>query len=205
MVDFNNDNKKIDTALHGLAEQVAGKAAASTVNSLAAAVNTKAEQSALAAETAAREAADAALQGGITALTPRAGAQLLKTFELTETCSEFTVPLQDIAWDQWKAVHILVDITSTSSLQVQIMIDSNTISYVDGNDQADRDTHSNLGHVIFYPMFDGRKKAEFIVLHEGRLGLTGRQYRDFNALNIKCSTKDIKALPGTEITVWGEK
>lgn len=61
MADFNSDNEALDTALHALAEQAAGKADTSTVSALAVAVSKKAEQSALAAEAAAREAADAAL------------------------------------------------------------------------------------------------------------------------------------------------
>ena len=62
MADFNSDNQKTDAALHGLAEQAAGKADAAAltaaVNRVSALENGKADQSTLAAEQAARQNAD---------------------------------------------------------------------------------------------------------------------------------------------------
>ncbi|MBP3509465.1 hypothetical protein [Oscillibacter sp.] len=156
------------------------------------------------AEKAAREAADTALGARVDALVPKAGVQLLKTVGLEESISEFTVPLDDIDWSQWKAVHVLFDITSTYSSQAEVLINSNTIAYVYGNNLTDRSQHSNFGHLIFYPMFDSRMKVELISLQEGKVTATGYQYQNFTQFRVKFGSSE-KAFPGTEITVWGEK
>ena len=62
MADFNNDNTKIETALHGLAEQAAGKAdaaaLAAAVSRVTALEDGKADKTALSAEQTARQNAD---------------------------------------------------------------------------------------------------------------------------------------------------
>ena len=88
MEDFNHDNQKVEAALHGLAEQTAGKADASTVNSLTAQVSKKAEKTALAADVAALRAENLWVKLGEATLT-KAAAELSVTVPNAELYDYF--------------------------------------------------------------------------------------------------------------------
>ncbi len=88
MADFNHDNETMDAALHGLAGQVAGKADASTVNSLAAQVSEKAEKTALAADVAVLRAENLWVKLGEAMLT-KAAAELSVTVPNAELYKYF--------------------------------------------------------------------------------------------------------------------
>ena len=88
MADFNSDNQKVEAALHGLAEQTAGKADASTVNDLTAQVSKKAEKTALAADVAALRAENLWVKLGEATLT-KAAAELSVTVPNAELYKYF--------------------------------------------------------------------------------------------------------------------
>lgn len=192
MVDFNNDNKKIDTALHGLAEQTAGKAAASTVNSLAAAVNTKAEQSALAAETAAREAA-------VAALTPKAGLQLIQTQTLDTSTDTFTFSFSDVDWTEWAVLYLCL---------VPVLSGGNPYVYIHLNGSSNSSGSSNCGCVLaLFPMFSSQMTASGIFF--GSAGITNPgggalRFQGLHSVQYTCSS-NCTMEAGTTIQLWGSR
>jgi len=204
MADFNHDNEKIDAALHGLAGQVAEKADTSTVNSLTAQVGKKAELTALAAEETARKSADTVLQSGIAELAPRAGAQFLKAVTAAETGSSFDIPLDGIDWGQWRSIHILLEVLATDDSSLQILAGINKIAYISGNTSDTDQAKRSIGHLILYPMFDIRMKADLISMHEGKLYHTGYRFCDLDQITLKASSPT-QILSGTEIRIWGAK
>ena len=90
MEDFNGDNAKIDAALKGQAE-------------------------ALAAETAAREAADTALEN-------KSRFTKLKELRITSYATSAELDLSDVDWAQWDKVHL--DMMTTNGQQGSIYINS---------------------------------------------------------------------------------
>ena len=213
MADFNNDNTKIETALHGLAEETAGKADSGTVNALAAEVAQKAEQSALAAEQAARENADnaeqaariaadsaekAAREAADAALDKRAGAQLIHMKTLTESNAYFILSLQDISWADWREVHLLFQpgaYTGTCNLQFN-GFSAATL----GN------TASGPWHIILYPCFTPALTAAGFAhpcTRESAAFSFGLTYESLEFLQISANTGVFQ--PDASVTIWGVK
>ena len=148
MADFNSDNQKTDAALHGLAEETAGKADSGTVNTLAAEVAQKAEQSALAAEQAARENADnaekAAREAADTALGAAHSADVsalrsencwvkLKAVT-TGAVNSVSISVADVDWSQYRKVEIELSIQTNQgqTLEMQINNRSDSIYHQSG-------------------------------------------------------------------------
>lgn len=112
MADFNSDNQKTDAALHGLAEQAAGKADAAALAAAASRVTAledgKADKTALSAEQTARQNADnaekAAREAAVAAL--RNENCWVKLKEMTvEPVNSASMDLSGIDWDQyWQVV-----------------------------------------------------------------------------------------------------
>ena len=213
MADFNNDNTKIETALHGLAEETAGKADSGTVNALAAEVAQKAGQSALAAEQAARENADnaeqaariaadsaekAAREAADAALDKRAGAQLIRVATMTEASDDFAVSLEDINWGDWREVHLVFQ-TEDTSVQCGMKFNGSSTMHVE----------SYLGprwHIITCPCFTpALPLGGFILPFNRGYGpfCFGHPFLDVTSLNI--GTYEGSFLPGTTLTIWGVK
>ncbi len=227
MADFNSDNQKTDAALHGLAQEAAGKADAAALNSLTAKVNQKAEQSALAAETAARqnannaeqtariagdnaekaarEAADGALGARIDALTPKAGAQFIKTVTVTQPGKSVTIPLGGIDWDQWKAVYILMDVYSEANA-AELSMGGEVIGHVDANaTPPDNSPSRKLGLMMLLSMFDGRRLACPLLLTNQDCRFTKLRPQLKNLTQFYLMNDDQDILVGTVCHIWGEK
>ena len=218
--DFNEDNAKIDAALKGLSNKVAGKAAQSAVNSLTQTVNGKADQSALnsltqtvnskadqsdmTAETAAREAADAALEEQVSDLIPKAGLQLLKTVTVNSTCTSFQIPLDDLDWSEWKAVHVLAEIAGTATSSGAVKINGNELTTIYSDSHAAAADRERFGHLVFYPMYDDRSWLRAVCWEELRLRTMARRYQDIETMEIAFDSP-VEVLAGTKVTLWGEK
>lgn len=158
MEDFNSDNAKVDTALAGLAGQVASKASSSTVSSLSTKVNTKAAQSdltaavnrvtalesgkadktTLTAEQTAREAAD-------TALAAKAGAQFIRTVTMTQAANYFSIPLGDINWGDWREMHFVFQ-GAPSSGRCSVSFNGSSALFVDSY-------VAPCWHLVIFPCF----------------------------------------------------
>lgn len=213
MADFNNDNTKIDAALHGLAEETAGKADSGTVNTLSAAVSQKAEQSALAAEQTARQNADsaeqaariaadsvekAAREAADAALDKRAGAQFIRTETMTEASDDFVVSLKDINWGDWREVHLVFQ-TEDTSVQCSMEFNGSSTMHVE----------SYLGprwHIITCPCFAPTLPLGGFILPFNRgygTFCSGSPFQKVTSLSI--STYEGSFLPGTTLTIWGVK
>lgn len=218
MADFNNDNTKIDAALHGLAEETAGKADSGTVNTLSAAVSQKAEQSALAAEQtarqnadsaeqAAREAADAALKTRVDTLTPKAGLQFLRTVTLQTSGSSVYLDLGEIDWNQWKAVHLSLDIYLSNTYNVGVDVGNATCGYLRANDTPpDKgDSNRSLTHIILYPLYDSRRAVCLIYMSSGNSGIANSTSRFQGLRSVHLYNSNTTVLAGTTCDIWGEK
>lgn len=229
MADFNNDNTKIDAALHGLAEETAGKADSGTVNTLSAAVSQKAEQSALAAEQtarqnadsveqaariaadsaekAAREAADAALKTQVDALTPKAGLQFLRTVTLQTSGSSVYLDLGEIDWNQWKAVHLSLDVYLADTYNVGVEVGGANCGYLYSNDTPpDKgDAHRNLIHIMLYPLYDSRHAVCLIYMSPGNSGISDSTSSFQGLRSIHLHNSNTTVLAGTTCDIWGEK
>ena len=217
MADFNNDNTKIEAALHGLAEQAAGKADAAAltaaVNRVSALENGKADKTALSAEQSAREGADsaertarqnadnaekAAREAADAALDKRAGMQLIKTFSLSEENRYFLFTMDNVDWSAWSTVHLVM----------KPVLDSGVKYNCDGGSPS-----MNLGgyrsghfHIVLYPTFDPQ------------IAVIGHYWPKFNGDGYLCGPTLFQNFPGisfsadggnfqagTTVTVWGAK
>lgn len=110
MADFNSDNQKTDAALHGLAEQLSGKAPkpalTAAVNRVTALENGKADKTALEAEAAARQSADSAEQAAREALAAVSGNCEMELITYTGTGVYSSAPTQ-ITFSQTPEVYIV--------------------------------------------------------------------------------------------------
>ena len=226
MEDFNGDNSKVDAALKTLAGQVASKADSATVSSLSAVVNAKAAQSdltaaanrvtalesgkadktALTAEQTAREAADGALGARIDALTPKAGAQFIRTVTLSESGSFVYLNLGEIDWDQWKAVHLSLDVYTANGNGATVVFGTDNAGSVSSNSTPPDNSESRyLNHVLLYPLFDKRRYVCPIVM-----GYSGTafnrcftRFSDLTSISLRGMSTEV--LAGTKCDIWGEK
>lgn len=213
MADFNNDNTKIETALHGLAEETAGKADSGTVNTLSAAVSQKAEQSALAAEQTARQNADsveqaariaadsaekAAREAADAALDKRAGAQFIRTETMTEASKYFSVPLNDINWSEWRELHFIFQAAS-ESVDCDVSFNGHSGMSIDG-------PLGQRWHVIACPCFTPEQPISGFVFPFARtFGTFCSKYSFQDVKYLGVSTSESTLQPGTSVTVWGVK
>lgn len=150
----------------------------------------------------------AALHTAAESLTERAGIQRIKTLTIASSCTEYPISLTDIHWDDWKAIHILVDpYTSTWSTPVNFY-DPNgeCVGIGRGNEESDFSRHTELQHLILYPMFDSRRPVcvFYLSVLSSVLYHTGCAYSDFRTLYIKTDSSE-SLLSGTQIEILGEK
>lgn len=115
MEDFNRDNAAIDAALKGNAEAVA-------------------------AETAAREAAD-------TALGKKAGLQLIQTLTLA-TGSDYASAEINIDWSQWAEVYVVFQLEYKGSMK------SYNLYFLPNDDYLVRTAYSTHVGAVFHPLFN---------------------------------------------------
>ncbi len=219
MADFNSDNQKTDAALHGLAEQAAGKADAAALNSLTGRVNQKAEQSALAAEQAARqnadsaeqaariagdsaekaarEAADGALGARIDALTPKAGFHLINRIELTAAQEAVKLDLTSMDWNQWATVRIQCKPVISGAYRVRY--NNSSLSYMG------EDLYSPF-QIHLYCNFDETMCAygTFWPPYDNKNCFCGPNPIS-NLISFDFSVRNSPFQPGTVIEVWGSK
>ena len=207
MADFNNDNTKIETALHGLAEQAAGKAdaaaLAAAVSRVTALEDGKADKTALSAEQTARQNADnaekAAREAAVAALTPKAGLQLIQTQTLDTSTDTFTFSFSDVDWTEWAVLYLCL---------VPVLSGGNPYVYIHLNGHSNSSGSSNCGCVLaLFPMFSSQMTASGIFF--GSAGITNPgggalRFQGLHSVQYTCSS-NCTMEAGTTIQLWGSR
>lgn len=174
--EFNEGNRKVDEALKELDDQV----------------KTKAEQEALSEETAARTAADEALE-------QKAGMKLISRTTLDQATNWWKPDLTGIDWSQWATVRILMKPVLGSNTTYRVQVNGSSMMYLG-------ETVAGMFHLILFPSFSR---------DVGIFGLFYPRYLDKNTVSfgtplhslqfLEFTTSKNNFLPGTTIEVWGEK
>ena len=199
--EFNADNLKVDTALKKQAASISNLAVQIT-DGLA----EKAEKSDLGTEIGAREAGDTTLGQQISALQPKAGLQKIGTVEIETSGESVSLDLRMIDWKQWKAVHLSLDAYISYSGNVSVILDHFTVGHFFGNQSMPDDSpNRELGHILFYPLFDDRHTVCALIMGNGNasFGYTSNRYVNFNSLTLAGLGGQI--LAGTKCEIYGEK
>ena len=214
-------SKADSSTVSSLTTKVNAKAAQSdltaAVSRITALESGKAEKTALAAEQtarenadnaekAAREAADAALGVRIDDLTPKAGAQFIRTVTLEESGSFVYLNLGEIDWDQWKAVHLSLDVYTANGNGATVVFGTDNAGSVSSNSTPPDNSESRyLNHVLLYPLFDKRRYVCPIVM-----GYSGTafnrcftRFSDLTSISLRGMSTEV--LAGTKCDIWGEK
>ena len=168
MEDFNRDNAAIDAALKGNAEAVA-------------------------AETAAREAAD-------TELGKKAGLQLIQTVTLAAG-SDFASAAINVDWAQWAEVYVVFQLEYKGSMKSYNLYFTPKDIYL-----AWAATSTHVG-VIFYPMFGENLSIEGMTI-SGSAIIAGTPYKDITGIGVSLtasSGKTVAISNGTTVKFYGRK
>lgn len=174
--EFNEGNRKVDEALKELDDQV----------------KTKAEQEALSEETAARTAADEALE-------QKAGMKLINRVTLDTSVRWPTLDLSGIDWNQWATVRILIKPVIDPADTYQVLLNADNSTCV-------AHTLSRRFQMILFPSFD-----ENTIISGLRWPGIYDQYTfvmdaSLQALtNVQIGTTNNPFYPGTVMEVWGQK
>lgn len=166
MEDFNGDNAKIDAALKSQAE-------------------------ALAAETAAREAAD-------TALAEQVGLHTIKTVTQPGNDMAMMVDLSDIDWSQWKAVHIFMELQGTGYFHPNF-----------SGASATSETFAVPGKkcLTLLNMHGGVECVSGILCGYNKPIILGPciTYQNLTYVVLRCSEDNYSIYQGSKVTIKGEK
>ena len=157
MEDFNRDNAAIDAALKGNAEAVA-------------------------AETAAREAAD-------TALGKKAGLQLIQTLTLA-TGSDYASAEINIDWSQWAEVYVVFQ-----------------LYFLPNDDYLVRTAYSTHVGAVFHPLFNENLYIEGTTF-SGSAITAGTLYKDITGIGLSLTASSGKTAvisSGTTVKFYGRK
>ena len=166
--DFNSDNQKIDAALKSNAEAVA-------------------------AETAAREAAD-------TALGKKAGLQLIQTVTLAAG-SDFASAAINVDWAQWAEVYVVFHLEYKGSMK------SYNLYFLPNDDYLVRTSYDHDVGVIFYPVFN--ENLSIVGMAFSGSAVSGNtSYKDITGIGVSLtasSGKTVAISNGTTVKFYGRK
>ena len=166
--DFNSDNQKIDAALKSNADAVA-------------------------AETAAREAAD-------TALGKKAGLQLIQTVTLAAG-SDFASAAINVDWAQWAEVYVVFHLEYKGSMK------SYNLYFLPNDDYLVRTSYDHDVGVIFYPVFN--ENLSIVGMAFSGSAVSGNtSYKDITGIGVSLtasSGKTVAISNGTTVKFYGRK
>ena len=166
--DFNSDNQKIDAALKSNADAVA-------------------------AETAAREAAD-------TALGKKAGLQLIQTLTLA-TGSDYASAEINIDWSQWAEVYVVFQLEYKGSMK------SYNLYFLPNDDYLVRTAYSTHVGAVFHPLFNENLYIEGTTF-SGSAITAGTLYKDITGIGLSLTASSGKTAvisSGTTVKFYGRK
>ena len=168
MEDFNRDNAAIDAALKGSADAVA-------------------------AETAAREAAD-------TALGKKAGLQLIQTVTLAAG-SDFASAAINVDWAQWAEVYVVFHLEYKGSMK------SYNLYFLPNDDYLVRTAYSTHVGAVFHPLFNENLYIEGTTF-SGSAITAGTLYKDITGIGLSLTASNGKTAvisSGTTVKFYGRK
>ena len=168
MEDFNRDNAAIDAALKGNADAVA-------------------------AEPAAREAAD-------TALGKKAGLQLIQTLTLA-TGSDYASAEINIDWSQWAEVYVVFQLEYKGSMK------SYNLYFLPNDDYLVRTAYSTHVGAVFHPLFNENLYIEGMTF-SGSAITAGTLYKDITGIGLSLTASSGKTAVisnGTTVKFYGRK
>lgn len=167
---------------------------------------------ALAAETAARTAGDAALKQELLTVSARAGAQRLLHLTVPSPCAEYTFSLEGVHWEEWKLVHIcLIPVVGDGRYMESISCRANAkgadlFSMTANSPATVYDAGQRTGHLLFFPLFNGDAEARAFCSHsETPVVSASVPYSKLTALSIQSSHSSTLIQTSTVLEVWGEK
>ena len=158
---------------------------------LAAALKSNAE--AVAAETAAREAAD-------TALGKTAGLQLIQTVTLAAG-SDFASAANNVDWAQWAEVYVVFHLEYKGSMK------SYNLYFLPNDDYLVRTSYDHDVGVIFYPVFN--ENLSIVGMAFSGSAVSGNtSYKDITGIGVSLtasSGKTVAISNGTTVKFYGRK
>ena len=192
--EFNADNAKIDAALKGLSDPVAGKAAQSAVDALTQSVSSKADAATVAALS--QTVSGKADQADVDALTAKAGWKLIQNVQLTEDNKSVHQPLS-IDWSEWATVLLRFQLNFSETTQYVASLYS-----PDGELRLLEDSWSTKMDFLFYPMYD----ASFPATGHTVLGDATETAVNYQVLtSFDLFGYNGQLLSGSTLTLWGLK
>ena len=166
--DFNSDNQKIDTALKGNADAVA-------------------------AETAAREAAD-------TALGKKAGLQLIQTLTLAAG-SDYASAEINIDWSQWAEVYVDFQLAYSGPMK------SYDLFFTPNNNYLVRTAYGTHMGIVLHPLFNENLSVEGTTFSGSAVNV-GMLYKDVTGIGVYLTASSGKTAvisSGTTVNIYGRK
>ena len=194
--DFNEDNAKIDAALKGLSDQVAGKAAQSAVDALTQSVSGKADAATVAALS--QTVSGKADQADVDALTAKAGTQLISRAVLSAAAEDFNLDLSSVDWDQWSTVTILV--------RPALPVGGEYLLRFNGTENVNYAVVTGPFFGVLLPYFHGAQPVTFLMNPEynGKTIVNfSLNYADLDSFQILATEGLFQA--GTVAEAWGNK
>ena len=184
MEDFNGDNAKVDAAL-----------------------NTQADT--LAQERKERQDGDKQLTQSLNTLRQESTTHLIRTFTLSSKVHEWKLSLADIAWEEWKTVYIQLAIIADQQQWMRIAFNDSDHYHFRCSINSDQGVRQTL---ISFPLFSGDNPFNPIFLgtsgNDGFRSDFGTRFRFLSTLAIsaqKSQMNTVWVLPGSQITLWGDK
>ena len=194
--DFNEDNAKIDAALKGLSDQVAGKAAQSAVDDLTQSVNGKADAATVAALS--QTVSGKADQADVDALTAKAGTQLIQRVTLSASAETFNLDLSSVDWDQWSTVTILV--------RPALPVGGEYLLRFNGAENVNYSAVTGPFFGVLFPYFHGAQPVTLLINPENSGRTIDRfslNYADLEFFQLLATEGLFQA--GTVAEAWGNK
>lgn len=161
---------------------------------------------ALAEEKAAREAVETELSGQIGALSSKAGMQLIRSVTLHGTADvAMALPLSDIDWAAWKAVHIVLEFSNAYLQGLTLYLNASTkLSGI----TCSIGTATPRFHGVFYPMNNPAALLTGISVGDSPEWLNpGLMYSAVNNITILSGNSGYNYVVQGPVkaTIWGEQ
>lgn len=96
--------------------------------------------------------------------------------------------------------------STESSCVITVKFNGNTVGIISGNYDTYFDDHRNFLHLLFYPLFDDRRRICNLALGHSSIDhyYCNSPYRNFTQLDFSCSNS-LSLLSGSTLKIWGEK
>ena len=189
--DFNEDNAKIDAALKSHDDAIAAETAARE-----AAVSGKADAATVAALS--QTVSGKADQADVDALTAKAGTQLIQRVTLSASAETFNLDLSSVDWDQWSTVTILV--------RPALPVGGEYLLRFNGTENVNYSAVTGPFFGVLFPYFHGAQPVTFLINPENSGRTIDRfslNYADLEFFQLLATEGLFQA--GAVAEAWGNK